>query len=970
MSVPVDDAPTAPNPLARPRRPWLPRLIRLFALPIILAWVVIVGLLNTTVPQLEVVGKQRAVSMSPQDAPSMIAMKRIGTTFDEYDTSSSVMVVLEGENKLGAEALEFYEQMVADLRADTEHVQYVQDLWSDSFTAAGAQSVDGKAAYTQVYIVGDQGERLANESVEAVRDIVDRHPTPPGVDVYVTGAAATTTDQNAVGDKSMRTIELLTFGVIIVMLLVIYRSVVTTLVLLSMLGMGLLGNRGLIAFLGYHNVFGLTTFATNLVVTLTIATAVDYGIFLMGRYQEARRSGEDRESAYYTMFHGTAHVVAASGLTIAGATFCLKFTRLPYFESMGYPMAVAMVFGITVALTFGPAMISVVSRFGNLLEPKGNSSTRAWRRVGTSTVRWPGAFLVVALAACMVGLLALPGYHTTYNDRLYLPDDISANIGYAAATRHFSEARMNPDVLMVETDRDLRNAAGFLMIDKIAKALARVDGVAQVQAITRPDGKPIEHTTIPYMIGQQGVGQLMANDYQQGVIDNILAQADEMAHTIESMEKMNAITQELSVVSRSMADKMGDTSATLQDVRDHMADFDDFFRPLRNYFYWEPHCFNIPVCWSLRSIFDSLDGIATMSDDFQDMVPDINRMADLTLEMTAVMPGMIQSMKNQRQMMLNQYQVQRAQQDQTIEQQADSSAMGEAFDEALNDDSFYVPPEAFDNADFKRGMELMMSPDGHAVRFTIIHQGDPLTEEGISRIEPLKKAAAAAIKGTPLEGSLVYVGGAAAMFDDMQEGADYDLLIAVTAALLLILVIMMIITRALVAALVIVGTVALSLGSAFGMSVVLWQHVIGIPLHWMVLPMAIIVLVAVGADYNLLLVSRMKEEIHAGLRTGTIRAMAGSGPVVTAAGLVFAFTMATMAVSDLIVIGQVGTTIALGLIFDTFVIRGLMTPSVATLLGRWFWWPLAVRPRPRPAPWPKPIQRDPAGHGGPFGDAH
>ena len=71
----------------------------------------------------------------------------------------------------------------------------------------------------------------------------------------------------------------------------------------------------------------------------------------------------------------------------------------------------------------------------------------------------------------------------------------------------------------------------------------------------------------------------------------------------------------------------------------------------------------------------------------------------------------------------------------------------------------------------------------------------------------------------------------------------------------------------------------------------LWQHILGIPLHWMVLPMSVIILLAVGADYNLLLVSRFKEEIHAGLNTGIIRAMGGYRLVVTAAGLVFAFTM-------------------------------------------------------------------------------
>ncbi|AQT81337.1 hypothetical protein B1R94_21915 [Mycolicibacterium litorale] len=955
MSTDIDDAPTDAIASARHRaRPRIPRFIRTFAVPIILGWIALIVVLSTVVPTLEDVGKLRAVSMSPNDAPSLIATKRVGQVFKEYDTSSSVMLVIEGDQPLGAPAHEFYDQMVRELRADTTHIQHVQDFWGDTFTAAAAQSADNKAAYVQVYIAGDQGETLANESVDAVRKIASETPAPPGVKAYVTGPAATTTDQNEVGDKSMQLIELVTFGVITLMLLIVYRSVITTLIVLVMVVLGLSGARGLVAFLGYHNVFGLTTFATNMVVTLAIAAATDYAIFLIGRYQEARRSGEDRESAYYTMFHGTAHVVLASGLTIAGATFCLHFTRLPYFQTMGIPLASGMVIVVASALTLGPAVISVCSRFGRVLEPKGIGKQKLWHRVGTATVRWPGAILVCAIAVSLVGLLTLPGYHTTYNDRIYLPDTVSANVGYAAAERHFSRAKMNPDLLMVEADHDLRNPADFLVIDKIAKALARVHGIAQVQTITRPEGKPIEHSTIPYSLGQNGTGQLMNNDYQQSLISNILKQADEMQVSIDSMTKMQGITQQLAEVTRSMSDKMTVTSDDIATVRDHLADFDDQFRPIRNYFYWEPHCFDIPMCWSLRSVFDSLDGISTMSDDFQDIVPDLRRMSDLTGQMVAIMPPMIQSMKTQKQLMLNQYQVQKAQQDQNMAQLENATAMGQAFDAAKNDDSFYLPPEAFDNEDFKRGIKLFLSPDGHAVRFTIIHQGDPLTEEGTARIEPLKIAAADAIKGTPLEGATIYLGGSAAMYNDMQQGADYDLIIAAIAALILIFVIMVILTRAVVAAAVIVGTVVLSLAASFGLSVLLWQHLIGLPLHWMVLPMSVIVLLAVGADYNLLLVSRMKEEIGSGLNTGIIRAMVGTGSVVTAAGLVFAFTMGSMAVSSLIVIGQVGTTIGLGLLFDTVVVRSLMTPSIAALLGRWFWWPQRVRQRPRPQPWPAP----------------
>src|SRR4051812_34553776 len=171
-------------------------------------------------------------------------------------------------------------------------------------------------------------------------------------------------------------------------------------------------------------------------------------------------------------------------------------------------------------------------------------------------------------------------------------------------------------------------------------------------------------------------------------------------------------------------------------------------------------------------------------------------------------------------------------------------------------------------------------------------------------------------RAPPLAGSKIYLAGTA-LPTRTSRTAPYDLVIAGIAALSLILLIMMFITRSLVAAIVIVGTVALSLGASFGLSVLIWQDILGIELYWIVLALAVILLLAVGSDYNLLLISRFKEEIGAGLNTGIIRAMAGSGAVVTAAGLVFAATMASVVFADLRILGQIGTTIALGLLFDT-----------------------------------------------------
>ncbi len=278
---------------------------------------------------------------------------------------------------------------------------------------------------------------------------------------------------------------------------------------------------------------------------------------------------------------------------------------------------------------------------------------------------------------------------------------------------------------------------------------------------------------------------------------------------------------------------------------------------------------------------------------------------------------MIAIMQSMRTMMLTMHSTMSGIFGQMDDNSGNSTAMGKAFDAAKNDDSFYLPPEVFKNSDFKRVMKIFLSPDGKAARMLISQKGDPASPEGISRVDPIKTAAEEALKGTPLEGSKIYLTGTAAMAKDLVDGSKYDLMIAGVAALCLIFIIMLIMTRSFVAALVIVGTVLVSLGASFGLSVLVWQYFLGIQIHWVVLVMSVIVLLAVGSDYNLLLVSRMKEEIGAGINTGIIRAMGGTGKVVTNAGLVFAFTMGSMVVSDLRSIGQVGTTIGLGLLFDT-----------------------------------------------------
>jgi putative drug exporter of the RND superfamily len=921
------------------------RLIYRFPLLVILAWVALTLIVTLAVPSLEHVGQQHSVSVSPEGAPSVRAMTRMGKDFKESDSDSSAMIMLEGQQPLGDDARTYYAGLVRELRDDPKHVQHVQDLWADRLTASGAQSPDGKAAYVQLNLAGDQGTTLGEESLAVVRNIVERTSPPPGVKVYVTGATPLISDMQQSANNSILKITVVAAAIIFGMLLFAYRSIITVVLLLVGVGIELGAARGIVAFLGNNNMLILSMYAINLLMSLAMAAGTDYGIFFFGRYQEARQAGEDPETAYYTTYRGVAKVVLASGLTIAGAIFCLSFTRMPYFQTMGIPCAVGMLATVAVALTLVPAVIAVGGRFG-LLDPTRRIGVRGWRRVGTVIVRWPVPILVCTCAIAILGLLTLPAYKTNYNGRLYIPKDVPANLGYAAADRHFSQARMMPEVLMIESDHDMRNPADFLVLNKLAKGIFKIPGISRVQGITRPEGTPIEHTSIPFLISMQNATQTQTMTYMRARINDLLKQADDMAKTTVLMEHMYSLTQQIFVTTHHTIAESRELSAIIKELLDNVSDFEDSWRPIRSYFYWEKHCYDIPICWSLRSIFDVFDGVDELSDEMEDLIKDLDHLDALMPQLIAQFPPLIAMMRSTRTMILTMHSTMAGTFKEMDEAGQNANAMGQAYDAAKNDDSFYLPPEIFKNSDFQRAMNSFLSPDGKAARFIISQRGDPASSAAISRVDRIHTAAEESLKGTPLANAKIYIGGAASTYKDWRDGSKVDLLIAGVGALCLIFVIMLIITRSLMAALVIVGTVALSLGASFGLSVLIWQYILRMELFWMVLPMSVIILLAVGSDYNLLLVSRFKEELAAGINTGIVRAMAGTGKVVTTAGLVFAFTMASMAVSELRVIGQIGSTIGLGLLFDTLIVRSFMTPSVAALLGRWFWWPQLVRPRP------------------------
>jgi RND superfamily putative drug exporter len=931
----------------RVKRPFVPRMVRVLAIPIIVFWALLAVTTNAFVPQVEKVAEELAGPMVPHYAPSQRALLRIGEKFHESNSTNLTMVVFEADRPLGDQDHRYYDDLMRRLRQDTKHVQYVMDLWGKPITAAGAQSLDGKCTYVLLRLAGDIGQIEANQSVNAVRDIIKKDTPPSGLKVYVSGAAPLASDTLTIANASLNNVTIVTIFLILTMLLLVYRRVSTLLVPLAGVLIEMLVAKGVIATLGHYGYIELSSFAVNIVIALTLGAGTDYGIFLLGRYHEARQAGESREESFYIAYKGVTPVIIGSGLTIAGACYCLTFARLNYFHTMGPAVAVSMLFTIAAALSLGPALLAVGSLFG-MYEPKSKAKAHLYRRIGASVVRWPVPILAASSAVVMLGAVFVPTYRQNYDDRQYQPADAPANLGFAAADRHFPKSKLFSEMLMVETDHDMRNSADFISLDRVARSLIRLPGVAMVQSITRPMGRALERAKIPYLFTTQGSGngQQLPFNVQQNT--NTAEQAQIQTHSVAVLRKEIDFFQNMSDELHKTVLTVQDLTRVTEEMNSEISNLDDFFRPIKSYFYWEKHCFDVPLCWALRSVFDTLDNIDKLAADVKDaqnslevidrILPQIITQLKLTADDTEALAALL----------VKTYGSSDLQSTQTNQTFDDMVNVGLDFDTAQSDDFFYIPREGFDNDDVKTGMELMMSPDGKAARFIVTHEGDAMGPEGVEHVEKFPGAITTILKETSLAGARVYIGGSGSNDKDIKEYAASDLLIAAIAAFALIFLIMLVLTRSLVAALVIPGTVAFSYAGAFGLSILVWQHLIGLHLHWLVLPLTFIILVAVGSDYNLLLIARVKDEVHAGLHTGLIRALGSTGGVVTSAGLVFAFTMLAMLTSDLRTIGQVGSTVCIGLLLDTLIVRSFVVPSILRILGPWFWWPTLVRSRPLP----------------------
>lgn len=969
-------------------------------------WITLAAVLPLAVPSLNDMAQKHPLAMLPADSPSSVAARHMTEAFKEPGTDDLLLVVLINDRGLDRGDEATYRKLVDALRDDPHDVVMLQDFISTPPLRNFMTSKDKKAWVLPVGLAGALGTPQSYAAYNRVADIVRHSTAGSPLKIHLSGPAATVADLTVAGEKDRMPIEIAIAVLVLLVLLVVYRNPVTMMLPLAGIGMSLVIAQATVAGLSQLTGLGVSNQAIILLSAMIFGAGTDYAVFLISRYHDYVRQGLESTDAVRQALGSVGKVITASAATV-GVTFLgISFAKMGVFSTVGVSSAIGILVAFLAAVTLLPAIITLVGPRG-WIKPRNEITAQLWRRSGARIVRRPRLHLVASLLVLLLLASAAGFAKFNYDDRKAVAASAPSSIGYAALESHFNVNQSVPSYVLVQSPRDLRSPQALADLEQMASRISQLPDVAMVSGITRPLGEVPPEFRATFQAGlvgdrlTEGAGMI---GQRTGDINRLAKGADTLATNladvrgqvgqiatqlqttldaftaIRSQYGGNKLVQNVEVAAKlvNSVSKLGNTlGLNYTAAKDMFGWVGPVLAALQN----NAVCDLDLSCAETRGHFQRLEEAR------QDgTIDEINKLA-----------GQLQTMQDQKTLNASVQQLQSAMTNLTkvmrtmgmdspagaqanltkLRQGAERSATGSrevanGVDEVVEQiqlmrsgldqagafllsmkqnaggptqAGFNIPPEVLQLEAFKSASKMFISPDGHSVRYLVLTKLDPFSAAAMDQVNTIRDTARGAQPNTSLSDATVSMGGYPVALKDTRDYYQNDIRFIIIVTVAVVLLILMLLLRSLIAPLYLVGSVVLSYFAALGIGVVVFQYLFHQPLHWTVPPLAFVVLVAVGADYNMLFVSRMRDESPHGMRYGIIRTLSSTGGVITAAGLIFAASMWGLLFSSIGTVIQGGFVIGAGILLDTFLVRTITVPAMATLVGEANWWP--SRPKPQ-----------------------
>ena len=948
----------------------------------VIGWVAAAGILGALAPSLSQVGFADETSFLPRDAESLAARHVIAAAFPADSAPTSALVVYSragGLTDADRAAIEGLRRYFEGANRPEAVQRYVTAEGSPSL-ASSLRSPDGVVELARIDLSTPSFLPRTNSAIDVIRGHFGQAGVlPAGLVAQVTGQAGIGRDYLAAIKEGTDRTTLVTIILVVLVLLLIYRAPLAALVPLITIGSAFLIARGVLGFMAQAG-WQLSSVLDSFIVVLVFGVGTDYTIFLISRFREELGRHSSNGAVQVTVSRIGA-VITASAATVIVGLASMVAARFGMIQSTGPALAITIFVTLLAGLTLTPSLLAIFGR--RLFWPLHEKTRTAdddergyWAALARRITARPGLLAAAVLALLLGPALLLPQLKQNFDVLHELPAGAESREGYDTLARHMAEGQLLPLTVLVQSaggsQIDLVSAQGLSRMEALGKSIAAVPNVQTVRSLVDPLGegkvsdllrpsiqlpkaseafrKPPSadlnvqlgdaglagvQSTASYVGGLGNAFDLPAADLQAANADlaTLVAGLTDARKQALVTNQLDAIEAQLRAAAATPGAAGGSATADAAAQLVALKSYLDELGAARPAVTSEPSFEAAQKAVAALTVRIDALSYAQLLGSIQELSAWFNAgPAPFYFAPTALKPSPA-TLAGQQAMAA-----------------ARSRLPGEldALAAAFTNSDLYAPPDL---------RAAYVSKDGTVARLYVTTATNPYDTKSFETVRELRTLVATnpggfgtlgggnTTAGAAATASQAYVGGATAEFADVQDTISADFLRVAAITIIGILIVLILLLRAIVAPVYLVLTVLLSYATSLSLAALILQHLFGqAGVNYFIPLMVFVLLVALGSDYNIFLMSRVREESSTReLLPGIRVASARTGTVITSAGLILAGTFGALVTSPLQLLFQVGLAVGLGVLIDTFVVRSLLVPALTAFIGERAWWPFHRR---------------------------
>ncbi|MFD2922489.1 MMPL family transporter [Halobacillus naozhouensis] len=748
-----------------------------------------------------------------------------------------------------------------------------------------------------------------DEEINELASHIQSNILPEDLTVYITGEAIINQDVNESSQEGLERTEIITVVLIFVLLLAVFRSIITPFIPLVAVGITYLLSQSIVSFLIEWFSFPVSNYTQIFLVAVLFGIGTDYCILLLSRYKEELTNGHTTETAIVNTYKTAGRTLLISGIAVFIGFVAIGFAEFTIFKSaVGVAVGIAVL--MVVLFTLIPFFMAVLKDklFWPSKKSASHKDSKLWTQLSRFSVHRPIWSLVIVAIITVPFLLTYNG-QLSFNTVDEIGDDYGSVKGLKAIEEGFGKGESLPLKIVIKSENDIVTRQIIPYVEELGSEIAKNENVDSIRTITRPTGEVLEELYIDHQLqkvsdgltsAREGINKTKAGltEIEAG-LNNISSQLPSGTTTNtsglgEAANALNQINQQLTAINQGLQ-QSGNVAAASTQLTE--------------------------VQQQLGQIQQSL---ASASSSLQGQTSQVSRLKDGLTELSNGVSASIDGLNDIESGLKDAEEI--------------TKAMGES--NSASKTGVFVPEGTLGNKGFQPSIDRYSFGNQKGIILEVVLKNDPYSKEAIDTTEAIKGTVQNQVIGTPLEDMTIAYSGIPATNDDLSEISKNDFTRTMIIILSGLFIVLTILFRSMIMPLYMIGSLLLTYYTSVSIAELIFVNLLNYDgISWAVPFFGFVMLVALGVDYSIFLLDRFNEEAKIDVKEAMMTSMAKMGTVVITAAIILAGTFGAMMPSGVLSLIQIATIVITGLLLYGLIILPLLIPSITVSFGNGVWWP-------------------------------